>query len=178
MSNSIKGLSQLQISPEKKSRRHSGQRLFVVFVILCVLAFAGILFAKRDSASGQKSVQDMPSVIDQTATPVPPKPSDTVLTVSGYVVPHERIEISPKFLGTVKTIKVRKGDHVKKGDVLVELEDDEYRARLMEAQGNVAVAEANLKNAEANLKRQRSLASDNVESNYGCPPSAPCRPRA
>ena len=42
-----------------------------------------------------------------------------MLTVSGYVIPRERIEISPKFMGTVKWIGVKKGDEVKKNDVIV-----------------------------------------------------------
>jgi len=64
----------------------------------------------------------------------------------------------------VQWIGVKKGDPVKKGDVLVRLEDDEYRARVLEAEGRLALAEANFANAEVNLKRQESLAQENVES--------------
>ena len=87
----------------------------------------------------------------------PVKAGDTVLTVSGYVIPRERIEISPRFQGTVKSIGVKKGDQVKKGDVLVTLEDEEYQARVKEAKGRLAVAEANLENARINEQRQRDL---------------------
>ena len=87
-----------------------------------------------------------------------------MLTVSGYVIPRERIEISPKFQGTVKWIGVKKGDEVKKGDVIVLLEDDEYRARVMEIEGRLALAEANLTNAEVNLQRQLELARHEVDS--------------
>jgi HlyD family secretion protein len=98
------------------------------------------------------------------ATITPPKPGDAVLTVSGYVIPRARIEISPRFQGTVKWIGVKKGDKVKKSQIMVQLEEDEYRARLLEAQGRVALAEANLTNAEVNLKRQIDLAKDSVDS--------------
>jgi HlyD family secretion protein len=94
----------------------------------------------------------------------PSKPGESVLTVSGYIIPRERIEISPKFQGTVKWIGVKKGDDVKKGDVMVLLEDDEYRARVMENEGRLALAEANLTNAEINLKRQIELSKRDVES--------------
>ena len=46
-------------------------------------------------------------------------PADTALTVSGYVIPHERIEISPRFQATVKWIGVKKGDLVTNGQVVV-----------------------------------------------------------
>jgi HlyD family secretion protein len=67
-------------------------------------------------------------------------------------------------MGTVVWIGVKKGDKVKKDDILVRLEDDEYRARLLEAQGRLALGEANLTNAELNLKRQIDLAKEKVES--------------
>jgi HlyD family secretion protein len=98
------------------------------------------------------------------ATAVPPKPGETALTVSGYVIPRERIEISPKFQGTVQWIGVKKGDAVKKGDVLVRLEDDEYKARVQEAEGRLAMAEATLKNAEVTLQRVQQLDLRNMES--------------
>jgi HlyD family secretion protein len=59
---------------------------------------------------------------------------------------------------------VKKGDEVKKGDVMVLLEDDEYQARVMETKGRLALAEANLTNAEVNLKRQIELSQHDVDS--------------
>ena len=67
-------------------------------------------------------------------------------------------------MGTVKWIGVKKGDEVKKGDVIVSLEDDEYRARVMETEGRLALADANLTNAEVNLKRQIELSHKDVDS--------------
>jgi RND family efflux transporter MFP subunit len=99
-----------------------------------------------------------------TTPPAATKTGDAVLTVSGYIIPRERIEISPKFMGTVKWIGVKKGDRVQKDDVLVRLEDDEYRARVLTAEGQVAAGEANLTNAVLNLNRQLQLAKDNVDS--------------
>src|SRR6185437_1309202 len=44
--------------------------------------------------------------------------------------------------GYVKTVGVNENDHVKAGQVLVQLEDDDYRVRLQQAQADVAAAEA------------------------------------
>jgi multidrug efflux system membrane fusion protein len=44
------------------------------------------------------------------------------------------------------------------------LEDSEYQARLLEANGRVALVEANLANAELNLQRALDLERKNVES--------------
>ncbi len=160
-------LARLEIAPQKKLRRKGGPTIILVAVTIAVLAAVAVFVVARKS--GQKTVPaQVASAASASATPTvpvsPPKPGDVVLTVSGYVIPRERIEISPKFLGTVKSIAVKKGDRVHKGDVIVELEDDEYRARILEAQGRLALAEANFSNAEVNLKRQLNLAHENVDS--------------
>ena len=65
-----------------------------------------------------------------------------MLTVSGYIVNRERIEISPRFLGVVKWIGVKKGDAVTNGQVVVQLDDAEYRARMLQAEGQLNTAKA------------------------------------
>jgi RND family efflux transporter MFP subunit len=48
--------------------------------------------------------------------------------------------------------------------LIVQLEDNEYRARVLEVEGRLAQAQANLTNAEINLTRQIALDKDKVES--------------
>lgn len=157
------GLSKLQISPEKKARRKSGP-VVIIAVVAGVLVVGLLVYAMTHNADVKRGEAKNAPAAAAPAPVAPPKPGDAVLTVSGYVIPRERIEISPKFQGTVKSIGIKKGDVVKKGEVLVQLEDDEYRARLLQAQGQLGQAEANLKNGEVNLKRQQDLASSNVDS--------------
>jgi RND family efflux transporter MFP subunit len=156
-------LSRLNIAPEKKSGRHGKPAILILLIGLLVIG-AGITFFITRSAD-RKPIPSNP----QTTTPVPAtkpadKPGDSVLTVSGYIVPRERIEISPKFIGTVNWIGVKKGDRVEKDQVIVRLEDAEYKAQVLSAEGRVAAAEANLTNAVLNLDRQLQLAKDNVDS--------------
>src|ERR1017187_1907091 len=61
----------------------------------------------------------------------------TVLVASGYIVAHHKIELSSKIMGKVAWVGVEKGDIVKKDQVLVRLEDPEYRANLLQAKGNL-----------------------------------------
>jgi RND family efflux transporter MFP subunit len=165
-------LSRLHIDAGKKTRRRGGPKVLLVIVALVLLGAVVIFLAMRKGDGATKASSVATAVGGTTAattglasTPAAPvKAGDTVLTVSGYVIPRERIEISPKFMGTVKWIGVKKGDEVKKNDVIVLLEDDEYRARVMESEGRVALAEANLTNAEVNLRRQIELAHKDVDS--------------
>jgi HlyD family secretion protein len=155
-------LARLTIPAEQKTRRRTGPLVAIVLIVLCALGgWAVFNFTRQTDRAVLPSKNPHPAA---TATNTPAKPGDAVLTVSGYVIPHERIEISPRFQGTVKSISIKKCDRVTKDQILVQLEDNEYRARLLEAQGRVALAEANLTNAELNLKRQSELMHSNVDS--------------
>ena len=85
-----------------------------------------------------------------------------VLIASGYVVPHHEVEVGSKVMGKVAWIGVEKGDHVKAGQVLVRLEDEEYRAQVERAQGALATAEANLQMLQ-NGSRPEEIARDQAE---------------
>jgi HlyD family secretion protein len=67
-----------------------------------------------------------------------------VLSASGYIVAHHKINVNSKVTGRVKWIGVEKGDKVKEGQVLVRLEDDEFRAQYLQAMGAVENAKAYL----------------------------------
>jgi len=115
---------------------------------------------------------------------------ESVLSASGYVVAHHKIAVGAKVMGRVAWIGVEKGDRVQEGQVLVRLEDTEFRAQVNQAQANLAAsqarldrlrtgsrpeeklkdkagvlqAEANLKNAEAEYQRTEALYRSGVAS--------------
>jgi HlyD family secretion protein len=112
----------------------------------------------------------------------------TILTATGYIVAAHKIEVASKVVGRVAWIGVEKADKVKAGQVLVRLEDDEYRAQLQQQKGqltnlqarlaelehgsrpeeiakaraDVNQAHADLENYKITLDRTRALANDGV----------------
>jgi len=88
----------------------------------------------------------------------------SVLTVSGYIIARERIEISPRFMGVVQWIGVKKGDAVTNGQVVVRLDDSEYRARLAENDGALAVVDVALERSNVDLRRAEPLVSQRIET--------------
>ena len=64
-----------------------------------------------------------------------------VLSASGYIVAHHKINVNSKVTGRVTWIGVEKGDKVKEGQVLVRLEDQEFRAQYLQASGAVENAQ-------------------------------------
>lgn len=88
----------------------------------------------------------------------------SVLTVSGYIINRERIELSPRFMGTVKWIGVKKGDAVTNGQVVVLLDNSEYAARLKEVEGRISTAKVTIEKAELDYARTRKLLLQKIES--------------
>src|SRR5215470_15813132 len=77
-----------------------------------------------------------------------------VLTATGYIIPHHRIEANSKVTGRVAWIGVEKGDQVKEGQVLVRLEDQEFRAQYEQAVGAAESARAQLEQLEHGSRPQ------------------------
>jgi HlyD family secretion protein len=67
-----------------------------------------------------------------------------VLSATGYIVAHHTINVNSKVTGRLAWIGVEKGDKVKQGQVLVRLEDDEFRAAYEQAKGALENAQAYL----------------------------------
>lgn len=76
--------------------------------------------------------------------------SDTV-TAAATLVPHEQVILRPEIDGRIVGLSFREGQTVKKGSLIVKLDDAEQRAAL-------AAAEADLKLAVSRFKRNEDLA--------------------
>jgi HlyD family secretion protein len=63
--------------------------------------------------------------------------NNIILNATGYIIAAHKIELASKVIGKVAWIGVEKGDRVKQGQVLVRLENDEYRAQVLQAKGNL-----------------------------------------
>ena len=167
-------LNNLRIQSEQKRRP---QRSFwtILIVVLAVTLIAAYFAWPRASDSrrsmnstttGTNSVASTTANITAPAThsPAPSASDDVVLTVSGYIINRERIELSPRFMGVVTWIGVKKGDTVTNGQVVVLLDDAEYKARVAQADGEVANAKAAVTKAELTFDRVNQLAKTDIQS--------------
>src|SRR5829696_1732502 len=82
---------------------------------------------------------------------------ESVLTATGYVVAHHKIAVGAKVMGRVAWIGVEKGDNVQEGQVLVRLEDTEFRAQVNQARANLASAQARLDQLRSGSRPQEKL---------------------
>jgi HlyD family secretion protein len=180
-------LSRLRIDRSRKAagggpRRAS--RWIIAGAVLFVLFGAGRLAYSRFNGAIEVTTMRVRAYPANEAAAA----GSIVLNATGYIVAAHKIELASKVVGKVAWIGVEKGDRVQKDQVLVRLEDDEYRAQVAQAQGtllnlqarlaelqngsrpeeiararaDVEQSKADLENARINLERIRRLAGEGV----------------
>jgi HlyD family secretion protein len=180
-------LKSLRIDRSQKRRAEPSPwatRWIIAGISLFILLGAGrFAWTRLNAATEVDTVRVRPVSTSASGSSDP-----VILNATGYIIAAHTIEVASKVVGKVLWIGVDKGDHVKQGQVLVRLEDDEYRAQLLQAKGQlenlkarlaelengsrpeeIAKAKADLEQARADLadsevtlKRTRDLTSQGV----------------
>ncbi len=117
-------------------------RRYIVIGIVVVAVLSLSVLAYRLLA------RDVPEVEVVRASAENSEVGGTVLSATGYIVAHHTINVNSKVTGRLAWIGVEKGDKVKEGQVLVRLEDEEFRASYEQAKGALENARAYLEELE------------------------------
>jgi len=112
-------------APQKSASRFPMRAVTAVCVCLLLI---GILILRVRGGKG---------------TPVIPVTRGEILrtvVVTGRVAPLSRVDVGSEISGRVAEVRVRGGDRVRRGDLLVQLDDREARAVVAQAEGTLAEA--------------------------------------
>jgi HlyD family secretion protein len=138
------GLQSLRI--DRSQRGDSGgeppewARRYILIGIAVVVLLGAVALAYRAFSSSIPEVEVVRAAAETSNDAV----GSTVLSATGYIVAHHTINVNSKVTGRLAWIGVEKGDKVKEGQVIVRLEDQEFRASYLQAQGAVDNAKAYL----------------------------------
>ena len=77
------------------------------------------------------------------------------VVATGKVTPITKVEVKSKASGIVKKLLVDYGDHVKKGQLLAQLDKLEIEAQVAQSQAALEAAQANLKSSQADFERAK-----------------------
>jgi RND family efflux transporter MFP subunit len=91
------------------------------------------------------------AIIDVAALKVTAADVESVLEISGNLVPEERVAVMARLPGTLARVAVKLGDRVRAGQVLATLDRREIDAQVDAAAAAVNVAKAGVESAEAGL---------------------------
>ncbi len=144
-------LQKLQIDKSHKARKEA-RPVWPLAIVLVGLLGGGIGFWQWSSHSTSTLVRTIRVTVPEASST-----DDThraLLNATGYVMAAHKIELASKVVGRVSWVGVEMGDRIHKGEVLVRLEDDEYRARVAQQQGVLDNAKAKLAELEAGSRPQ------------------------
>jgi HlyD family secretion protein len=179
-------LESLRIDRSKRSHRETSpwaSRWIVAGILIFVLLGAGRYIYAMLNASTEVEVVRVASSSSAASSG-----GEVILNATGYIIAAHKIQVASKVLGRVAWIGVDKGDKVREGQIIVRLEDEEYKAQLQQARGRqqalearlleletgsrpeeversraeLAEARANVENAKTNLDRNQRLAAEGV----------------
>jgi HlyD family secretion protein len=78
------------------------------------------------------------------------------VSATGTINPEFKVVITSEVTGEIVQLPVKEGSVVKKGDLLIAIRDDQYRAQVQQSEANLSQAKAALLQAKANLDKLTS----------------------
>lgn len=140
-------------SPNKPKR--SRKKLYWIIGILIVIVGAVVA-----SAMAKKREKPIPVTTDKAFR----KTITQLVTATGKIQPEIEVKISPEVSGEIIEMPVKEGQIVRKGQLLLRIKPDTYRAQVEEQQAALSSAratsltqKAQLAKAEADYQRAKSL---------------------
>ncbi len=149
-------LPQKQSPPGVGAGKAAWALVVVLAAVICVLVYFLM----------QKSPAEAPTTIIQAkASGDPPTASsgDIALDSKGYIMPVQRILVSPQVSGRIVKLDILEGRHVNKGDVLAVLEDDDYKDDLAHAESALQSAQQRLDELKAMFPQEIGQAKADLE---------------
>jgi HlyD family secretion protein len=109
-----------------------------------LVAIAGVVAGLSGFASGCGGGEEKEKepVVSVQATPAARGPIEQMVSAEAVVFPLEQAVVAPKITSTVKKFLVQRGSRVKKGQLLVELENADLSAAAESSKGDYEQAEA------------------------------------
>lgn len=127
-----------------------------MFILVIGIAAGGYFFwhENHQPAVGERYKTESVSYGDITQT----------VSANGTLNPVVLVSVGTQVSGTVKKLFADFNDHVKQGQVLMELDDSLFQAQMKQSQANVGNAEAALDLATGNASRMRDLYAQEYSS--------------
>ena len=146
-------------APPKKTKKR-GKLAFVIIAgfIVALVVMAIVIKGKTPPISVQTEKVARRSITE-------------IVVATGKIQPVTEVVISPEVAGEIVALPVKEGEHVKKGDLLVQIKPDNYQATRNSSEAsyksaiaNKNLAQAQLDKAEAEYKRNLELFSNKLVS--------------
>ncbi len=120
-------------------------RLLLLAMILLIVVFTSAITKKKASIASDKAamaIQERPPV-NTVLFPLNPVEIRDRINLPGSIEPWTHLDLMAKISGTINEVLVKEGAEVKKGDVLAQIEANDYLITLQRAKAAYKLAKAN-----------------------------------
>lgn len=131
-------------------KKDAGRFSVLFFVVLIVAGYFAWQHYKKMPETAEEAVERTVS-----AAPLIEREAEVEKNYIGYVTPVHDVSVRPYISGFVNEIRVKGGSEVKAGDVMVIIDQAEYKAKLDAAKAAVAQAEASFNNSSVYYQRMQ-----------------------
>jgi HlyD family secretion protein len=111
-----------------------------IFIGVGAVIVVGVIFAGFKSSRKNNAVEVRVETVKQ-------RDLVAVVSASGYIRPHRKVDVQADIMGRVVQLNVREGDRVTKGQVLLRIDPTQYEAAV--ARARAAVSESLAREAQA-----------------------------
>jgi HlyD family secretion protein len=108
---------------------------------MAVLGVLTVMFCVAGGCS--TAVKEKEPVVSVQTTPAERGPISQIISADAVVYPLEQATVAPKISAPIKKFYVQRGTRVKKGQLLVQLENSDLSAAAESSKGDFELAEAN-----------------------------------
>ncbi|MCF8043984.1 MAG: efflux RND transporter periplasmic adaptor subunit [Desulfarculaceae bacterium] len=129
---------------------------------LAILAMAGMLLLPAGPATAKGGPPESAPPPNVTVSEVPEMEVNPAAEFVGRVEAIQTVDLRARVEGYITKVSFTEGGAVKKGDLLIQLEQAPYQSRVNEAKAQVALAQATLDKALRYIKRLKSVRSGGV----------------
>lgn len=128
-----------------------------IIIILGAVIVVAIVIVANMLKSGEKTYQVQAEKVERGDL-------TSVVTANGKIVPKTDVKISAYVPAKIVKLPVEEGDVVEKGQLLVQLDDTEYRAAVNRSKAELASARASMEQAQLVFNRQKELFGKKLSS--------------
>jgi len=121
-----------------------------IIVILGAVVVVAIIIMANVFKSGEKTYQVQAEKVERGDL-------TAIVTANGRIVPKTDVQISAYVPAKITKLPVKEGNEVQEGQLLVQLDDTEYRAAVNRARAELASAKASMEQAGLAFNRQKEL---------------------
>src|SRR5437016_3928004 len=137
------------ITPQMAKKRRSRRKRYIIFGsigLLVLWIIVSIILSKREKPIPVTTEKAVRKTVLQT------------VSATGKVQPETEVKISPEVAGEIIELPVADGMGIKKGDLLVKIKPDSYKALLEQQEAAISAAKAtNLQQKASMLKTEQDL---------------------